>query len=157
MITRILLSAACCTTFALICFGTPTVYPPTMDNGDGSFQLAINYNSDNEIRFVSHGNLVEPLGLIFNQIQPVTLICPVAKAGQPITFSPLDGGGEVIVAGPLSVANDGTVAVSLKAAARPGLYRILVTVGADQYQLQLYVHKLVDGPGGGPASTPPPT
>ena len=104
---------------------------------------------------------MEPLALVYNQLQPVTLLCSTESAGRQVTLSPLDGGGEIFVDGQatntraaaLLVAHDGTVTFTLKAAL-PGKYRILATIGAVQYQLQLYVCRVA--PGEDPFSTPPP-
>ncbi|HWM24160.1 MAG TPA: hypothetical protein VNP98_05005 [Chthoniobacterales bacterium] len=67
----------------------------------------------------------------------LTLVASSNKAGQPVGVAPLDG-GEVIAPPALSVANDGTVGFTFRAGRTRGLYRVLVTLGAHQYELQLY-------------------
>lgn len=123
-------------------------------SADGAVRLLVNYGEDGVLQLLSHGNLIEPLGMLPDQTQAVTLVCSADKAGQPVTFTPADGGGEVIAAPNVAVANDGTVAFSVKAS-QAGHYRILVTLGADQYQLQLYVVPKLLNILPGPLSTPP--
>jgi hypothetical protein len=129
---------------------------------EGSLQLAINYGGEDERRLTSHEGVIEPLAMVHNQLQPVTLLCARERAGQPVTLSPLDGRVEIVVEGettaidssaPALVGDEGTVNFTLKAPL-PGKYRIQVTIGADQYQLQLYVCKIATSPD--PVVTPPP-
>jgi hypothetical protein len=66
----------------------------------------------------------------------LTLVASSNKAGQPVHIAPLDG-GEIIAPSTLSVANDGTVSFTFRAGRTRGLYRVLVTLGVHQYELQL--------------------
>jgi hypothetical protein len=156
MIPKILLVSACACLHAIVL--VPQLHAQARsETTNGSLELVVNYGGAEEIRFASHGGVLEPLPLVYSQVEPVRLACPPQKAGEPVTLSPLDGEGEIIAVENLSVANDGTVAFSIKAGPTPGRYRILVTIGADQFELQLHVTgDLISVPPGGPASTPPP-
>jgi hypothetical protein len=164
MITRIPFCSVYLAAFAIAFLPLPRVSAQLAEIiEEDSLQLAINYGGEDERRLSSHKGVIEPLGLVYNQLQPVTLLCSEDKAGQTVTLSPLDGGVEIIVNGIatatdsratlLSVANDGTADFVLKGPL-PGTYRILVTIGADQYELQFHVRRF--SPDTGPFSTPPP-
>jgi hypothetical protein len=119
----------------------PSLYAQARsETATGLLELVVNSGGDEEVRLASHGTVIEPLALVYSQVEPVVLACSPDKVGEPVTLSPLDGEGEIIAPENLSVASDGTVAFSIKAGATQGCYRVLVTVGADQYELQLRVN-----------------
>jgi hypothetical protein len=162
MITRIPLFSVCFAALAMAFLPMPRVSAQFAEiSEEGALQLAINSGGEDERRLTSHDGVMEPLALVYNQLQAVTLLCSTESAGRQVTLSPLDGGGEIFVDGhatnsraaSLVVAHDGTVDFTLKAAL-PGKYRILVTIGAVQYQLRLYVCRVAAGVD--PFSTPPP-
>jgi hypothetical protein len=55
-----------------------------------------------------------------------------------VGFAPLDG-GEIIASPNLQVDSDGAVAFAFRGGDTPGLYRVLVTIGGEQYEMQFYV------------------
>jgi hypothetical protein len=125
---------------SVICLAVPQLRAQSMsETANGSLELVVNSGDEGEMRLPSHEGVLEPLALASEQLEPVMLACSPDKVGQEVTLSPLDGEGEIIAAENLAVANDGTVAFSIKAGSNPGRYRVLVTVGADQYELQLHV------------------
>lgn len=140
-----------------ICLAIPQLHAQSRsETANGALELVVNYGAEEEVRLPSHAGVLEPLALAYNQLEPVTLACSPDKVGEPVTFTPLDGEGEIFAAENVSVATDGTVAFSIKAGGSPGRYRVLVTVGADQYELQLHVTaSLIYVPPPGPASSPP--
>lgn len=156
MLLRILLSSVLVCAGAIF-FAVPQLRAQAMsETANGSLELVVNSGGEEEMRLPSHEGVLEPLALTYEQLEPVMLACSPDKVGQEVTLSPLDGEGEIIAAENLVVANDGTVAFSIKAGAIPGRYRVLVTVGADQYELLLHVSaSLIYLPPSGPASTPP--
>ncbi|HYJ05470.1 MAG TPA: hypothetical protein VEX43_10070 [Chthoniobacterales bacterium] len=143
--------------FSAICLAAPQLHGQSMsETVNGSLELVVNSGDEEEMRLPSHEGVLEPLALTYEQVEPVMLACSPDKEGQEVTLSPLDGEGEIIAPENLVVANDGTVAFSIKAGATPGRYRVLVTVGADQYELQLHVAASpIYVPPPGPLSTPP--
>jgi len=58
--------------------------------------------------------------------------------GYPVGIAPLDG-GEVVASENLTVDNDRSVHFSFTGGETPGLYRVLVTIASEQYELQFYV------------------
>ena len=162
MISRILLSSICFA-FAMASLPVPKLSAQlAVSSEEDSLQVVINYGGEDERRLSSHKGVIEGIGLVYDQPQLVTLLCSSDFAGQMVTLIPLDGAVEIIVNGvatssesratPLTIAHDGTASFTIKGP-RPGTYRILVTVGADQYELPFHVRKI---PGSDPVSTPPP-
>lgn len=90
-----------------------------------------------ENRLRSLDGVMEPVGVAAGDQIAINLEAPNSKAGQAVTVRLLDG-GEIVSPPALSVANDGTVGFTFKAGATRGLYRVEVTLGAEQYELQLY-------------------
>jgi hypothetical protein len=105
---------------------------------DESFQLVLDYQGVNEARYSSNQGVVEPVSVHLNEDLPLTIEVPRDKAGTPVMVGTLDG-GEIIVRGALSVAEDGTSAFTFHAGSIPGLYRLLVTAATGQYLLRVYV------------------
>ena len=90
-----------------------------------------------ERRLSTLDGVMESIALPAGEHIALTLVASSDKAGQPVGVAPLDG-GEIIAPPTLSVANDGTVGFTFRAGRTRGLYRVLVTLGVDQYELQLY-------------------
>jgi hypothetical protein len=103
-----------------------------------------------ERRLRSLDGVMEPVGLPAGGQITLTLEAPTGKAGQRVSLRLLDG-GEIVAAPPLSMASDGTASFTFKAGDTRGLYRVEVTIGVEQYELQLYAVKL---PGEGTVVVP---
>ena len=84
----------------------------------------------------SHFGVMEPIGLHQNEQTAITLIVPSSKANYPVGIAPLDGGE--ILASENHVASNGTISFTFVGGGR-GLYRVLVSIGSERYQLRLYV------------------
>ena len=104
---------------------TPAVSPPAIDGGGTQRHLR------------SHQGVVEQLCLNANQTVAVTLQFPAEKVGARLTVTCLDG-GEVIGGNPVVLPN-GKALFTFHAGSAPGLYRLPVYVGGDQYRLEFYV------------------
>lgn len=86
----------------------------------------------------SHSGIIDPVGLRSNEQATITLYAPVSWASHPVGIAPLDG-GEVFGHENLQVSAAGQVCFGFKAGSTPGLYRVMVTIGGERYQLQLYL------------------
>lgn len=108
---------------------------------------AIRSGSNQEIHRTSEFGIVEPIGLRPNQQIAITLNASSNRANYPVGIAPLDG-GEVFSSENLRVASNGTVGFTFEGGNTPGLYRVVVTIGSEQYELLLYVAKPSDIEGG---------
>jgi hypothetical protein len=88
----------------------------------------------------SHFGIMDPIGLRPDEQIEITLNVPSNWANSPVGIAPLDG-GEVFGFENLHIDNNGTVSFAFKGGTTPGLYRVLVTIGPEQYQFQFYVPK----------------
>lgn len=90
---------------------------------------------------LSHQHILDRVGLGPNQVVTVTLQFPSDTQGKPVMVGALDGGGLTANVGMenLFVDEDGTVVFSFQAGAAPGLYRLIVQLGANDYRLEFYV------------------
>jgi hypothetical protein len=100
--------------------------------------MVADYDGNGPTEKTSQFGVMEPLGLRRNQQVPITLNVPRSWANSPVGFAPLDG-GEVIASPNLQVDSDGAVGFAFRGGDTPGLYRVLVTVGGEQYEMQFYV------------------
>jgi hypothetical protein len=87
----------------------------------------------------SHHGMMDLVGLRPNEQIAVTLNVPTSWGGNPVGIAPLDGG--VVAPEGVEVKGDGSVNFTFEGGDTPGLYRVLVTIGGDEYQLQFYVVK----------------
>lgn len=80
-------------------------------------------------------------GLSPEQSVTVTLQLPVDMRGQPVFVSSLDGGSisSLDGASDLRVTEDGTALFQFHAGYQPGLYRLVIMLGAAFYHLEFYV------------------
>ncbi len=93
----------------------------------------------NERRVRSLEGIMAPVGLPVGGQIALTLKASTGKAGQRISLRLLDG-GEIVVDPAISMAGDGP-SFTFKAGDTRGLYRVEVTIGSEQYELQLYAAK----------------
>lgn len=175
MNTRTIFFSACFAAFALIGFpagklsaGGPQLppdggpdRPPDTLPVESPFQLIIDFGQSSATIFESHGGEVEPVVLNLNGTLSFTLQLPIISAGSPVLIGILDG-GQINVVTPqgtislsanstgappsLIVSDQGTIDLTFQAGSAPGLYRVLVTVGADQYQLQFFTRTFNTAP-----------
>lgn len=149
---------------------TPAPIKPAPTSGlipEEVIPVIIQYAEGPEARTRIYRDVMDPVGLLKNQVVTVTLQFPPSKAGELVHFGLYDGGligapdlpGSEII--PISinaqaVPGTGTVRFNFKAGKILGLYRLQVTVGPSQYLLQFYaVQRATGGPL--PAITPTPS
>lgn len=89
----------------------------------------------------SDNAVLAPVGLQVNEQIAITLIFPVEKANYGVSIVPLDGGEVITSSNGLYVSSDGTASFMFQGGDTPGLYRVIVTVGGDQYLAQIYANK----------------
>ena len=131
--------------FALICFPAERAFAQDSEGNPYSPPIAMamtNETSDRTDR-TSHAGILDPVGLRPNEQATITLSVPSSWAKSPVGIAPLDG-GEVFGFENLEVAIDGTVSFGFKPGSTTGLYRVIVTIGGEQYELQLYLPKPSD-------------
>lgn len=109
----------------------------TFSSAATSIEMVTVDGTGTEKRLRSLDGVMEPVGVAAGDQIAINLEAPDSKAGQRVTVRLLDG-GEIVVPPALSLANDGTVGFTFKAGATRGLYRVEVTLGVEQYELQLY-------------------
>jgi hypothetical protein len=109
--------------------------------------VVINYGQGQEARVSINRGLMEPVGLLPNQAVTVTLFFPSSKAGAPVAISLYDG-GQINPPGSLpvtvqvhAVPATGLVQFNFQADRTPGLYRVLLSVGGNDYLLRFYAVK----------------
>jgi hypothetical protein len=133
-------------------------------NQEKSFPVVISYGQNQETRTRIYRGVMDPVGLLPGQIVTATLLLPPAWAGEPVRFGLYDGGQVGQAASPntpiialnalLHVVADGTAQFNFRAGRTLGLYRLLVTVGAEQYLLQFSAGKPRSSSGLPPLPTP---
>jgi hypothetical protein len=129
--------------FALfLCLGAAKLFAQDPEGNPYSPTITmamINETTDRTNR-TSHAGILDPVGLRPNEQATISLSAPIAWANFPVGIAPLDG-GEVFGSENLHVGAGGTVSFGFKAGTTPGLYRVMVTIGGERYQLQLYLPK----------------
>jgi hypothetical protein len=134
MNTRRLLFARCLGAFALIYLPAEKLVSQSADGvSDDLLQLVINYGEGTEMRFSSHGGVVEPVTLHPNARLPFTIEVPTSKKGYPVIVGNFDGGqinaiieeSDVPLSGSgtppnLSVSEEGTVHFSFQSGSTTG-------------------------------------
>lgn len=120
---------------------TPTVSPPALSPtpaaAPSSLEIIAKDGGGTERHLRSHQGVVEQLCVNANQTVAVTLQFPGDKVGARLIVTCLDG-GEVIGGNPVVLPN-GKALFTFHAGSAPGLYRLPVYVGGDQYRLEFYV------------------
>ncbi|MEN3369148.1 MAG: hypothetical protein V7609_1291 [Verrucomicrobiota bacterium] len=120
---------------------TPAVSPPAISPtpaaAPSSLEMIARDGGGTERHLRSHQGVVEQLSINANQTVAVTLQFPNDKVGARLTVTCLDG-GEVVGGNPVVLPN-GKALFTFHAGAAPGLYRVPVYVGGDQYRLEFYV------------------
>ena len=103
-------------------------------------EMMVNPDTHEEMRLTSHGGLLDPVSLNPSTQIAIILRGPSINSRDPVGIAALDG-GEIIAPNDLRAAEDGTVAFTFEAPSTPGLCRVTVVIGPEQYQLRLYVAK----------------
>ena len=138
MITRTPCLAAGVALLATLCLPAPNLCAQSALSGAAvPIEMVAADANGREKRLNTLDGVMEPIGLPAGEQIALTLVASSNKAGQPVGVAPLDG-GQIIASPTLSVANDGTVGFTFRAGRTRGLYRVLVTLGVHQYELQLY-------------------
>jgi hypothetical protein len=140
MTIKKLLAAACLGAIAIVCLTAEKL--SAQAEGENRYsspiEMVVNAGTNGERQRASHDGVMEAVGLWPNEQIAITLTGSSFRAKDPVGIAPLDG-GEIFADPDLSVAGDGTVAFAFQGGRTPGLYRVVITVGPEQYQLQLYV------------------
>jgi hypothetical protein len=115
--------------------------------------VVVTYDAGQEARARIFREVMDPVGLLQNQVVTVTLQLPLTKAGELVHFGLYDGGqvsaatlpGGITLSDSRLVPDTGTVRFNFKAGKILGLYRLQVTVGPSQYLLQFYAVRRATG------------
>jgi hypothetical protein len=126
--------------FALICFSAERVSAQESEGNPYSPTIAMAMNNETTDRTdrTSHSGIMDPVGLRPNEQATITLSVPTSWVSSPVGIAPLDG-GEVFGFENLLVGTDGRVSFGFKPGSTTGLYRVIVTIGGERYELQLYL------------------
>lgn len=126
---------------------TPRLLSATQSE-DQPLEVTIKSASGKERQPLVVDGVASRTGLRPGQVVEIKLKPKGKKKGDPLTVSSWDGG---IVSGhdSLAVSADGTAKFNFQAGQGPGLYRLLVEMGAEQYWLHFYVLDL-NSPGKNP-------
>ena len=130
----------------------PPVSPPTGPDVEEVIPVVISYGEGLETRASISQGLMQPVGVPREQSVTVTLLLLGKYAGQPLALGLYDGGqvGAVTLPGqdmitftnpgvPLPIVSaDGKAQFNFRAGANFGLYRLLVTIGPNQFLLQFH-------------------
>ncbi len=140
MNTRRLLSSTCLA--LLFTIGLPvgkfSVQAQDGNRFSTAIQMVIEGDTDEARQRTSQSGIMDPIGLFRNEQVGITLIVPGSRVNYPVGIAPLDG-GEVVASENLTVDNDRAAHFSFKGGTTPGLYRVLVTIASEEYELQFYV------------------
>lgn len=126
----------------MICLATAKLFAQNPDANLYSPDIAMsmtNQTTDRTNR-TSHSGIMDPVGLRPNELASITLTVPGDWANSAVGIAALDG-GEVFGFENLYVASGGTVSFGFKPGSASGLYRVMVTIGGQRYELQLYLPK----------------
>lgn len=130
--------------FFVLCVPTQKLFAQAQ--GENSFSSAIEMVIDAgtvaEKSVISTNGIMEPVALFPNGQLTITINGTRDKAGRPVGITPLDG-GEISVDRELSLDSNGSGNFTFVAGDTPGLYRVLVFLGPDRYQLQFYVDGMI--------------
>jgi len=142
MTTTKLRSATLLATVAMTCLATEKLFAQDSEGNPYSptISMAMNNETTDRTNRTSHSGIIDPVGLRPDEQATITLIAPVAWANFPVGIAPLDG-GEVFGYENLHVATGGAFSFGFKPGITTGLYRVVVTIGGEPYQLQLYLPK----------------
>lgn len=101
-------------------------------------QMVIDGDANETRQRTSQSGIMDPIGVLRDEQVGVNLLLPGSMINYPVGIAPLDG-GEILTSPNLTVDNDRSAHFSFKGGDTPGLYRVVVTIASQQYQLQFYV------------------
>ena len=138
-------------------------------------EMTVDYGEDQVSSVSINSGVMDPVGLLPDQVATVTLAFPRSWAGMPVTLGRLDG-GEIDV--PTTAASGsveklpaegldeaiplyripfgGAFQFSFQAGATRGLYRVMMSVGTTEYLLRFYAGPSRLDVGAVPARPPEP-
>jgi hypothetical protein len=107
-------------------------------------QATITSDSGAERYLLSYDYMLGRAGLAPEQLVTVTLQFPTKQAGKPVSAASLDGGKVSLTrdASELLIAENGEARFQFQGGASPGLYRLMIQLEADTYELEFYVLNL---------------
>jgi hypothetical protein len=103
-----------------------------------TIQMVIDGDTSANRQRTSHSGILDPIGVFRNEQVGVNLILPGSSVNYPVGIAPLDG-GQILASPNLTVNSERSAHFSFKGGETPGLYRVVVTIASEQYQLQFYV------------------
>jgi hypothetical protein len=118
--------------------GKPSVQAQDGNRLSPAIQMVIDGDTGQNRQRTSHSGILDPIGLSRDEQIGITLVLPSTSINSSVGIAPLDG-GEIVASENLTVAGDGTVHFSFTGGDTPGLYRVVVTIASQQYQLQFHV------------------
>src|ERR1043166_1298453 len=130
--------------FAILIAALAAIFLPTVTQAQEGNRhsppigMVADFDGTGPTERTSQSGILEPLGLGPNQQVPIILNVPRSWEDYPVGFAPLDGGAIIADKDP-HVESDGTIAFAFQGGDLPGLYRVLVIVAGEQFELQLYV------------------
>jgi hypothetical protein len=146
-------------------------------------QMTVDYGEEQVTSVDINGRVMEPVGLLSDQVATMTITFPSSWAGMAVTLGRLDGG---VIDVPTTAASGsvqilpreeldegiplyrvpagGAFQFSFQAGATLGLYRVMMSVGSTEYLLRFYAgtprSDSLDNPlpiyTPAPSTTPPP-
>ena len=109
------------------------------NSDDARFPVVISYGDGKTINTSTDHDIAPKIGLHPAQLISVTLELPSSRSGESVAVTSIDGSRMVTPTSGISVQSDGTIRFDFQARQAPGLYRVLVQLGSDEYQFQFYV------------------
>ena len=111
---------------------------PANASVEDALRVTITSAQGRERHLLSHNRVADRVGLRPGQRVAITLQLPASYAGEAVDIGSVDG-GQVVAREGLSVPVNGKFHCGFQASNLPGLYRISVQIGIEQYLLQFYV------------------
>jgi hypothetical protein len=145
MTTKRFFTATRIAVFAMVCLFTGRLFAQAQDGNRYStpINMLVNAGTSEERMRSSHFGSLAPVGMRPSEQIAITLNVPGSMVAYPVGIAPLDG-GTVFAAEELFVNSDRTVSFDFVGGKTPGLYRVLVNIASQQYELQFYVPKPED-------------
>ena len=113
---------------------------PFANRSTTPIQMVASPGTTAEAWLSSNNGIMDSVGVRTDNELDITLVVPTSKAGYPVVVIPFDG-GDLLLDDPLTVSSDGTASFGFLGASAPGVYRVLVFVGPEQYMLPIYVSR----------------
>ena len=145
MITRTLSFAIFTALSFMLCCPVHKVFAQAQGENSlsSAIEMVINAGTLAERSFTSTSGIMEPVALFPNEQLAITLNGTTDRAGRAVGITPLDGGEIIIVDRELLLDEAGVGNFIFKGGDTPGLYRVLVFLGGERYQLRFYVDAMI--------------